>query len=84
MTSSARDDAPTLTPGLTAAGTEAYLARKVAHPEYTNAALSQAQRRADEAGMPAIAVSATLGQLLSILCKSIRAEKVLEIGTLAG
>lgn len=34
--------------------------------------------------MPKIAVSAMLGQMLTILAKSVRAEKVLEIGTLAG
>ncbi len=58
--------------------------RKLAHPEYTNAALDAAQARADEAGMPRIAVPKMLGQMLAILAKSMRAERILEIGTLAG
>ncbi|BEI87628.1 uncharacterized protein CcaverHIS019_0103460 [Cutaneotrichosporon cavernicola] len=68
---------------LTRAGTEAYLARKLANPECTTG-LDAAQARADEAGMPAIAVPETLGQMLTILAKSMRAQRVLEIGTLAG
>lgn len=46
--------------------------------------LEDARQKAVEAGIPAIAVSQMQGQFLNILCKSINAARVLEIGTLWG
>lgn len=45
--------------------------------------LQGALTRADEAGLPAIAVSPMLGRLLQVLVRSAGARRVLEIGTLA-
>lgn len=42
------------------------------------------QARADEAGLPAIAVSPATGRLLQVLARSCGARRVLEVGTLAG
>ena len=47
-------------------------------------ALDKAQRRADEASLPQIQVSPSQGKLLSLLVRALRAERVLEIGTLGG
>lgn len=47
-------------------------------------ALEMAQRDADAAGMPPIAVSPAQGKMLMLLAMALRAERVLEIGTLAG
>lgn len=47
-------------------------------------ALDEALRAAAAAGLPAISVSPSQGQLLAILAKSIQARSVLEIGTLGG
>lgn len=45
---------------------------------------AQAQANAQQAGIPNIQVSAMQGQLLNILARAIRAERILEVGTLAG
>ena len=50
----------------------------------SDAALESALKKADEAGLPAIQVSATQGKLLHLLVKLADARRVLEIGTLAG
>lgn len=47
-------------------------------------ALSAAIRHSAAAGLPAIAVSAAHGKLLNLLAMSIRAKRILEIGTLGG
>lgn len=47
-------------------------------------ALSDAIRKSDAAGLPAIAVSAAQGKLLHLLALSIGAHRILEIGTLGG
>jgi predicted O-methyltransferase YrrM len=47
-------------------------------------ALDGAQRAAQEAGLPAISVSAAQGKLLQVLVQLQHARKVLEIGTLGG
>ncbi len=46
--------------------------------------LLSAQQAADEAGLPAIAVSAAQGRLLEIFARMIGARRILEVGTLAG
>lgn len=46
--------------------------------------LEDARKKSLEAGIPAIAVSPMQGQFLNILCKSIGATRILEIGTLFG
>jgi len=46
--------------------------------------LTETLRRSSEAGLPDIAVSAAMGQLLNILVASVGAKRVLEIGTLGG
>ncbi|HEY7500804.1 MAG TPA: O-methyltransferase [Vicinamibacterales bacterium] len=47
-----------------------------------DAALVEALERSRAAGLPAISVSAPLGKLLHLLVRSLRARRVLEIGTL--
>ncbi len=47
-------------------------------------ALNAAQDRADEAGLPSIAVSPPQGKLLHLLAMACGARTILEIGTLAG
>jgi predicted O-methyltransferase YrrM len=47
-------------------------------------ALAQGLAEADQAGLPAIQVSANEGKLLCLIAKMVRAERVLEIGTLGG
>ena len=49
-----------------------------------DAALSAAIRESAAAGLPAIAVSAAHGKLLHLLALSIRAKRILEVGTLGG
>lgn len=49
-----------------------------------DAALLEARRSGEAAGLPAHEVAANQGKLLSILCQMIGANRVLEIGTLAG
>lgn len=46
--------------------------------------LDAARRRAADAGLPDIAVSATLGRYLHVLALACGARRILEIGTLAG
>ncbi len=50
----------------------------------TDAILDAALADAHDAGLPTISVSPSQGQLLAVLARSIRAQRVLEIGTLAG
>lgn len=45
---------------------------------------AEAERASEAAGLPAISVSAAQGKLLQILVKSVRARRVLEVGTLGG
>lgn len=47
-------------------------------------ALKAAAREAEKAGLPAIAVSASQGKMLMLLGQMIGAQRVLEVGTLAG
>jgi predicted O-methyltransferase YrrM len=47
-------------------------------------ALREAVERSDAAGVPSIQVDPTMGKLLHLLALMIRAERILEIGTLAG
>ncbi|TYJ52118.1 hypothetical protein B9479_007272 [Cryptococcus floricola] len=71
--------------GPTAGQVDAYLAPKLLHPSYgADPALPAIQSRALEAGIPAISVSPLQGQFLSILALSLGAERILEVGTLAG
>ena len=49
-----------------------------------DAALEEAQRAAEVAGLPAISVTAAQGKLLHLLVRMHGARTVLEIGTLAG
>lgn len=49
-----------------------------------DAVLAAALLASDEAGLPAIAVSAAQGRLLTLLAQVQQAERILEIGTLAG
>ena len=49
-----------------------------------DAALAAARRASDDAGLPAIAVSAPQGKLLFVLARAIGARRILEIGTLGG
>ena len=58
------------------------LLTRVLHTE--DDALRAARESADAAGMPPIEVSAQHGKLLSLLATVTRANRVLEIGTLAG
>ena len=48
------------------------------------AALDAARRAGDEAGLPAISVSAPQGKFLMLLAQAVGAHRILEIGTLAG
>jgi caffeoyl-CoA O-methyltransferase len=50
----------------------------------SDAALQATLNSTEEAGLPAIQVSATQGKLLHVLAKAIGARRILEIGTLAG
>jgi caffeoyl-CoA O-methyltransferase len=50
----------------------------------TDAALAAVERSIEEAGMPHISVSPTEGKLLHLLALLCNAERILEIGTLAG
>jgi predicted O-methyltransferase YrrM len=49
-----------------------------------DAALAATQRAAEEAGVPAISVSAPQGKFLHLLARIAGARRILEIGTLAG
>ncbi|WVW85454.1 hypothetical protein I302_107492 [Kwoniella bestiolae CBS 10118] len=64
---------------------DSYLASKILHPEYgADPTLEEGLTRAREDGLPEIQVSPLQGQMLSVLVKSMGAERVLEIGTLGG
>jgi hypothetical protein len=70
---------------VTAASTDSYLESRLSHVDYAaDPSLARGIARAEAAGMPKIAVSAMQGQFLSVLARGIRAEKILEIGTLGG
>lgn len=70
---------------MTAQRVDEYLVSKLSHPEYSgDPSLARGVERADNAGVPQIAVTPMQGQFLSVLAKSIKAERILEIGTLAG
>jgi predicted O-methyltransferase YrrM len=58
-----------------------YIDERVAPPDPV---LTAALDAASAAGLPAISVSPSQGKLLAILARSIKASRVLEIGTLAG
>jgi predicted O-methyltransferase YrrM len=49
-----------------------------------DAALENAVKKSIEAGLPQIQVSPSQGKLLHLLARSIRAQRILEIGTLGG
>ena len=62
-----------------------YLDSKLSAPDFAgDPSLEKSRQRADEAGVPEIAVSPQQGQFLSVLLKGMGASKVLEIGTLWG
>lgn len=63
------------------AAVDAYTA---AHLLAKDAALDNAVQKSTAAGLPAIAVSPHQGKLLYLLARAIRAERILEIGTLGG
>jgi len=46
--------------------------------------LEHARTRSDDAGLPSIAVSTAQGKLLNLIARSIRAKRILEVGTLGG
>ena len=46
--------------------------------------LDAAMKNSDKNGLPPIAINAAQGQFLSVLCQSVQAKKILEIGTLGG
>ena len=50
----------------------------------SDAALSSALKLSEENGLPAYAVSEAQGKFLNLLAKSIRARRILEVGTLGG
>jgi predicted O-methyltransferase YrrM len=58
-----------------------YVTRTLVQPDE---ALGKALAAAEEAGMPAIAVSAPQGKLLHLLARMLGARYILEIGTLGG
>lgn len=47
-------------------------------------ALERARRAAEEAGLPAIAVTPAQGKLMHLLARSLGATRILEVGTLGG
>lgn len=64
---------------------DSYLMSAVSHPRYAlDSTLLAAQARSHSAGLPPIAVSPLFGQYLSITVKAMKAERILEIGTLGG
>lgn len=58
-----------------------YIASLFARDDDVLAALREA---ADRQGLPPISISAVTGRLLQILLRAVRAERVLEVGTLGG
>lgn len=67
-------------PRATWAAVDAYFARLVGE----DAVLADARRRARDAALPEIQVSAAQGRLLQLLAQSCGARRVLEVGTLGG
>ncbi|MEE2523552.1 O-methyltransferase [Pseudarthrobacter sp. J75] len=63
------------------AAVEQYLSAAVVHPDDF---LQEAVKAAADAGMPAIEVAPNAGKLLNLLVKISGANRILEIGTLAG
>jgi predicted O-methyltransferase YrrM len=55
-----------------------------AHLVRKDEALTAAQNRSKEAGLPPIAVSEAQGKFLYLHAKAIGAKKILELGTLGG
>ncbi|OWZ63633.1 O-methyltransferase [Cryptococcus neoformans] len=71
--------------GPSAGDVDKYLNSKILSPSFGGDPIFQRiSARAQQAGLPNIAVSAQQGQLLTVLALSIRAERILEVGTLAG
>ena len=60
---------------------DTYLNELVVRPHKS---LEAAQKASSDAGLPAIAVSASQGKLLHILARLQSAKRILEIGTLGG
>ena len=58
-----------------------YITETLVQPD---AALQAALSAADQAGLPPISVSPAHGKLLLLLARTVRAKRILEIGTLAG
>lgn len=54
------------------------------HVAGDDAVLTEALRTSDEAGLPQIQVSETQGKWLHLMARAIRAERILELGTLGG
>ena len=52
--------------------------------EPPDAALDEALRASDAAGLPSIQVTATQGRFLQILARAVGARRILEVGTLGG
>lgn len=74
-----------INPGPSAGDVDKYLNSKILSPSFGGDPIfKRISARAQQAGLPNIAVSAQQGQLLTILALSIRAERILEVGTLAG
>ena len=63
------------------AAVDAYLEQAVVRQD---GVFDRVRRRADEAGMPRIEVSAAHGRMLALLAEISGARRVLEVGTLAG
>lgn len=63
------------------AAVDAYLEKTVVQQDEV---FDRVRRRADEAGMPRIEVSAAHGKMLALLAEISGARRVLEVGTLAG
>ncbi len=60
---------------------DAYIARLLVEPDD---ALEAVEKSIDAAGIPQISVTANQGKFLQVLARSVRAKKILEIGTLGG
>jgi predicted O-methyltransferase YrrM len=60
---------------------DAFLAERLLPPDPVLDAAAQAS---DAAGLPAISVSPLQGALLELLARAVRAERILEVGTLGG
>jgi hypothetical protein len=82
----ASDKSANLPSAHTAAKTDTYLESKlIPYKDWANdPALCRATERAVKAGIRQIQVSPMQGQFLTILAKGMKAERILEIGTLFG